>query len=38
MKSNNTLYRNIYLISACLLGCLDMLPLHDVGLDDVERP
>ena len=27
-----------YLISARLLGCLRMLPLHDVALDDVECP
>ena len=25
-------------ISARLLGCLRMLPLHDVALDDVESP
>ena len=31
-------YRNTYLISARLLGCLCMLPLHDVAVDDVERP
>ena len=31
-------YRNTYLMSARLLGCLRMLPLYDVALDDVERP
>ena len=30
-------YRNTYLISGHLLGCLRMLPLHDVALDNVER-
>ena len=30
--------QNTYLISARLLGCHCMLPLHDVAFDDVERP
>ena len=35
---NITRYGNTHLISARLLGCLCMLPLYDVALDDVERP
>ena len=37
LGSDITRYRNTYLISARLLGCLRMSPLHDVALDDVER-
>ena len=36
-RADITRYRHTFLISARLLGCLRMLPLYDVALDDVKR-